>query len=157
MDQLGMNYHITPGISSFQAAAAALKSQFTIPEEVQSIILTRGAGRTPVPEKEQLHQLAKSQSTMCIYLSASIAAKVQKELLVHYPPETPVAICYKLSWKEEKIWKTQLSQLAPVIEANKLSMTTLIVVGKAIDNRHGQSKLYHRQFSHAFRKSNKEN
>ena len=80
-DQFHMSYHITPGISSFQAAAAALRSQFTIPEKVQTIILTRGEGRTPMPEKEQLHKLAASQSTMCIYLSAGIADKVQEELL----------------------------------------------------------------------------
>ncbi len=152
MDELNMQYHITPGISSFQAAAAALQSQFTIPEEVQSIILTRGEGLTPMPEKEQLHKLAQSQSTMCIYLSASIADKVQDELLVHYPSDTPVAVCYKLSWKDEKIWKTTLSQLAQTIEENNLSMTTMIVVGKAIGNRSGESKLYHHQFTHAFRK-----
>ena len=80
-DRYGMSYHITPGISSFQAAAAALRSQFTIPEKVQTIILTRGEGRTPMPEKEQLHKLAASQSTMCIFLSAGIAGQVQKELL----------------------------------------------------------------------------
>ena len=90
-DRYQMSYHITPGISSFQAAAAALRSQFTIPERVQTIILTRGEGRTPMPEKEQLHKLAQSQSTMCIYLSAGIVEQVQAELLQAYPPETPVA------------------------------------------------------------------
>lgn len=151
MDQRGMDYRITPGVSSFQAAAAALKSQFTIPEEVQSIILTRGEGRTPMPEKEQLHKLAASQSTMCIYLSAAIAGKVQAELLEHYPAETPVAVCYKLTWKEEKIWRCTLATLEHTVKENKLDMTTLIVVGKAIDNRNGESKLYDRNFSHAFR------
>ncbi len=151
MDELRMDYHITPGISSFQAAAAALQSQFTIPEQVQSIILTRGEGRTPMPEKEQLHLLAQSQSTMCIYLSASIAEKVQRELLLHYPTDTPVAICYKLTWSDEKIWRTTLNNLAKTIADNNLSMTTMIVVGKAIGNRIGESKLYHKQFTHAFR------
>jgi precorrin-4 C11-methyltransferase len=155
MDEWGWNYSITPGISSFQAAAAALKSQFTIPEEVQTIILTRGEGRTPMPEKEQLHKLAQSQSTMCIYLSASIAPKIQDELLVHYPPDTPVAICYKLTWKDERIYRCKLKELAQTVEENKLSMTTLIVVGKAIDNRKGVSKLYNQGFEHAFRKENK--
>ena len=102
-DQYGMDYHITPGISSFQAAAAALYSQFTIPEKVQTIILTRGEGRTPMPEKEQLHKLAQSQSTMCIFLSAGVVEKVQEELLRHYAPTTPVAACYKLTWKDERI------------------------------------------------------
>jgi precorrin-4 C11-methyltransferase len=155
MDEWGWNYSITPGISSFQAAAAALRSQFTIPEEVQTIILTRGEGRTPMPEREQLQKLAQSQSTMCIYLSASIAPKIQEELSVHYPPDTPVAICYKLTWKDERIYRCTLKELAQTVEENKLSMTTLIVVGKAIDNRQGVSKLYNHGFEHAFRKENK--
>ena len=153
MDKWGWHYRITPGISSFQAAAAALKSQFTIPEEVQTIILTRGEGRTPMPEKEQLHKLAQSQSTMCIYLSASIAGKVEQELLIHYPPETPVAVCYKLTWKDEKIYRCTLGTLARTVAENQLSMTTLIVVGRAIDNRSGESKLYDTKFAHTFRKS----
>ena len=152
MDELGWSYHITPGISSFQAAAAALKSQFTIPEEVQTIILSRSEGRTPMPEREQLHKLAKSQSTMCLFLSASLAEKVQEDLLVHYPPETPVAACYKLTWKDEKIYRCQLADLAKTVNENKLKMTTMIVVGKAIDNRSGVSKLYDKNFTHAFRK-----
>lgn len=151
-DQYGMSYHITPGISSFQAAAAALKSQFTIPERVQSIILTRGEGRTPMPEKEQLHKLAQSNSTMCIYLSAAIVEKVQEELLMAYPPETPVAACYKLTWKEEKIYRGQLKDLAKIVRDNKLTLTTLLVVGDAIDNRQGLSRLYAHEFKHLFRK-----
>ncbi len=154
MDKWGWSYNITPGISSFQAAAAALKSQFTIPEEVQTIILTRGEGRTPMPEKEQLQKLAQSQSTMCIYLSASIATKVQEELLMHYPPGTPVAICYKLTWKDEKIIRCTVANLAETVKKHDLTVTTLIVVGKAIDNRQGVSKLYDKGFVHAFRPKN---
>lgn len=151
-DRYGMSYHITPGISSFQAAAAALRSQFTIPEKVQSIILTRGEGRTPMPEKEQLHKLAQSNSTMCIYLSAAIVEKVQEELLMAYPPETPVAACYKLTWKEEKIYRGQLKDLARIVRDNNLTLTTLLVVGDAIDNRQGLSRLYAHEFKHLFRK-----
>lgn len=151
-DRYGMDYHITPGISSFQAAAAALRSQFTIPEKVQTIILTRGEGRTPMPEKEQLHKLAQSQSTMCIYLSAGIVDQVQSELLQAYPPETPVAACYKLTWKEERIYRGRLKDLAKIVKDNNLTLTTLLVVGDAIDNREGLSKLYDRSFSHLFRK-----
>ncbi len=151
-DKYGMRYHITPGISSFQAAAAALRSQFTIPEKVQSIILTRGEGRTPMPEKEQLHKLAQSQSTMCIYLSAAIVEQVQEELLQAYPPETPVAACYKLTWKEERIYRGQLKDLAKIVRENNLTLTTLLVVGDAIDNRQGLSRLYAHEFKHLFRK-----
>ena len=151
-DQYNMSYHITPGISSFQAAAAALQSQFTIPEKVQTIILTRGEGRTPMPEKEQLHKLAASQSTMCIYLSAGIADKVQEELLQHYAPTTPVAACYKLTWKDERIYRGELKDLAKIVKDNHLTLTTLLVVGDAIDNREGLSRLYADEFKHLFRK-----
>ena len=151
-DQFHMSYHITPGISSFQAAAAALHSQFTIPEKVQTIILTRGEGRTPMPEKEQLHKLAASQSTMCIYLSAGIADKVQEELLEHYAPTTPVAACYKLTWKDERIYRGELKDLAKIVKENHLTLTTLLVVGDAIDNREGLSRLYADEFKHLFRK-----
>ncbi len=151
-DQYNMSYHITPGISSFQAAAAALQSQFTIPEKVQTIILTRGEGRTPMPEKEQLHKLAASQSTMCIYLSAGIADKVQEELLQHYAPTTPVAACYKLTWKDERIYRGELKDLAMIVKDNHLTLTTLLVVGDAIDNREGLSRLYADEFKHLFRK-----
>ena len=150
-DKHGMSYHITPGISSFQAAAAALRSQFTIPEKVQTIILTRGEGRTPMPEKEQLHKLAVSQSTMCIFLSAAIAEQVQQELLVHYPPETPVAACYKLTWKDERVYRGELKDLAKIVKENNLTLTTLLVVGDAIDNREGLSHLYDKNFKHLFR------
>ncbi len=150
-DRYQMSYHITPGISSFQAAAAALRSQFTIPERVQTIILTRGEGRTPMPEKEQLHKLAQSQSTMCIYLSAGIVEQVQAELLQAYPPETPVAACYKLTWKEERIYRGVLKDLARIVRENGLTLTTLLVVGEAIDNRQGLSRLYSHQFKHLFR------
>lgn len=151
-DNFGMRYHITPGISSFQAAAAALRSQFTIPEKVQTIILTRGGGRTPMPEKEQLHKLAVSQSTMCIFLSASIVDEVQRELLEHYAPTTPVAACYKLTWKDERIYRGELKDLAKLVKENKLTLTTLLVVGDAIDNRKGLSRLYADGFKHLFRK-----
>ena len=151
-DQHHMSYHITPGISSFQAAAAALKSQFTIPEKVQSIILTRGEGRTPMPEREQLHLLARSQSTMCIFLSAGIAEQVQEELLQEYPETTPVAVCYHLTWKDERIYRGELKNLAKIVKENNLTLTTMIVVGEAIDNREGLSRLYAHEFKHLFRK-----
>lgn len=150
-DQYRMDYHITPGISSFQAAAAALRSQFTIPEKTQTIILTRGEGRTPMPEKEQLHMLASSQSTMCIFLSAGIVEKVQEELLEHYAPTTPVAACYKLTWKDERIYRGELKDLAKIVKENHLTLTTLLVVGDAIDNRQGLSRLYADEFKHLFR------
>ena len=151
-DQHGMSYHITPGISSFLAAAAELRSQFTIPERTQTIILTRGEGRTPMPEKEQLHLLAKSQSTMCIFLSATIVDDVQRELLMEYPEDTPVAACYHLTWPDQKIYRGQLKDLAKMVHENNLTLTTMLVVGEAIDNRQGLSELYNKYFTHLFRK-----
>ena len=150
-DRNGMDYHITPGISSFLAAAAELQSQFTIPERCQTIILTRGEGRTPMPEKEQLHLLARSQSTMCIFLSASIVDDVQKELLMEYPEDTPVAACYHLTWPDQKIYRGVLKDLAKIVHDNKLTLTTMLVVGEVIDNRQGLSELYNKHFTHLFR------
>ena len=150
-DQNGMDYHITPGISSFLAAAAELQSQFTIPERCQTIILTRGEGRTPMPEKEQLHLLAKSQSTMCIFLSAAIVDDVQRELLQEYPEDTPVAACYHLTWPDQKIYRGKLKDLAKIVHDNNLTLTTMLVVGEAIDNRQGLSELYNKHFTHLFR------
>ena len=151
-----MNYHITPGISSFLAAAAELQSQFTIPERCQTIILTRGEGRTPMPEKEQLHLLARSQSTMCIFLSAAIVDEVQRELLQEYPEDTPVAACYHLTWPDQKIYRGQLKDLAKIVHDNKLTLTTMLVVGEAIDNRSGLSELYSKHFTHLFRQGDDE-
>jgi len=150
-DANNMHYHITPGISSFLAAAAELRSQFTIPEKTQTIILTRGEGRTPMPEKEQLHLLAKSQSTMCIFLSAAIVDDVQKQLLQEYPEDTPVAACYHLTWLDQKIYRGVLKDLAKIVHDNHLTLTTMLVVGEAIDNRQGLSELYNKHFTHLFR------
>ena len=146
-----MSYHITPGISSFLAAAAELRSQFTIPERTQTIILTRGEGRTPMPEREQLHLLARSQSTMCIFLSAAIVDDVQRQLLQEYPEDTPVAACYHLTWPDQKIYRGQLKDLARIVHDNHLTLTTMLVVGEAIDNRQGLSELYSKNFTHLFR------
>ncbi|MPQ49052.1 precorrin-4 C(11)-methyltransferase [Marinifilum sp. N1E240] len=150
-DQHEMDYEIVPGISSFQAAAARLKSQFTIPEKVQSIILTRGEGRTPMPPREQLAEFAKFQSTICLFLSVTLVEKLQKDLLEGYPEDTPVAICHKLTWKEEKIWRGELKDLVKIVKENKLSLTVMIVVGEAIGNRKNRSLLYHPKFTHGCR------
>lgn len=153
-DANNMSYHITPGISSFLAAAAELRSQFTIPERTQTIILTRGEGRTPMPEKEQLNLLARSQSTMCIFLSAAIVDDVQKQLLQEYPEDTPVAACYHLTWPDQRIYRGVLKDLAKIVHENHLTLTTMLVVGEAIDNRQGLSELYNKHFTHLFRKGN---
>lgn len=153
-DRYGMDYHITPGISSFLAAAAELRSQLTIPGRTQTIILTRGEGRTPMPPREQLSTLAAHGCTMCIFLSASIAGQVQDELLAGgYPPHTPVAVCYRLTWKDQRIFRCRLDELSHTVRAGGLTLTTMIVVGEAIGNREGKSCLYDAHFTHLFRNS----
>lgn len=155
-DKEGMHYHITPGISSFLAAAAELRSQFTIPQRTQTIILTRGEGRTPMPEREQLSLLARSQSTMCIFLSAAIVDDVQRELLKEYPEDTPVAACYHLTWPDQRIFRGRLKDLAAIVHDHHLTLTTMLVVGEAIDNRQGLSELYSSHFAHLYRKAKEE-
>jgi precorrin-4 C11-methyltransferase len=150
-DEHGMDYFIVPGISAFQAAAASLNSEFTIPEVVQTIILTRGAGNTPLPPHEDLAEMAKHRATMCIFLSATIAKRVQEQLLQHYPSDTPVAILYRVTWDDEEIYTGQLADLAALIRQHKLTRTVLIVVGAAIGARKNRSQLYHPDWKHIFR------
>jgi len=151
-----MPYDIVPGVSSFQAAAAALNSQFTVPEKVQTIILTRGNGRTPVPEKERLRDLARARATMCIFLSAEWADQVQRELEAEYPPTTPVAVCYRLSWDDQQVWRGELGSLAAMVRESGKTRTVLLVVGEAIGARQNRSKLYDPHFTHGFRRSARE-
>ena len=150
-DERGMAYFIVPGISAFQAAAASLNSEFTIPEVVQTIILTRGAGNTPLPPHEDIAEMARQRATMCIFLSATIAKRVQEQLLQHYPADTPVAILYRVSWDDEEIYTGQLTDLAALIRQHKLTRTVLIVVGTAIGARKNRSQLYHPDWKHIFR------
>lgn len=154
-DEKGYEYYIVPGISSFQAAAAYLKSEFTIPEVAQTIVLTRGEGNTPMPEHEKIEDMAKLQATMCIFLSVGIAKKIQNQLLVHYKPETPLAILYRVSWEDEQVWTGQLSDLTTIIKENKLTRTVMIVVGEAIGARKNRSWLYDDKWHHIFRKKEK--
>lgn len=154
-DEKNYEYFIVPGISSFQAAAAYLKSEFTVPEVAQTIILTRGEGNTPMPEHEKLEDMAKLRATMCIFLSAGIAKKVESKLLQHYPPETPLAVLYRVSWKDEKVWTGRLDELEQIIKDNKLSRTVLLIVGEAVGARKNRSWLYGDNWYHIFRKKEK--
>jgi precorrin-4 C11-methyltransferase len=151
-DEKNYDYFIVPGISSFQAAAAYLKSEFTIPEVAQTIILTRGEGNTPMPIHEKLEDMAKLRATMCIFLSAGIVKRVENQLLQHYPPETPLAVLFRVSWKDEKVWTGKLHELSQIIKDNKLSRTVLIIVGEAVGARKNRSWLYGDNWHHIFRK-----
>ncbi len=154
-DELGIRYHVTPGISSFQAAAAELRSELTVPQGTQTIILTRlGGGRTPVPSAERLESLASHGASLCIFLSASLAQEVQDSLLKGgYAPDTPVAVCHKVTHRDQRIFRGRLAELADIITDNGITLTAMIVVGRAVGNRQGESSLYDRGFSHLFRQS----
>ena len=154
-DEEGMNYEIVPGISSFVAAAAILKSEFTIPEVVQTIIITRGEGKTPLPTAERLEDMAKLKATICLFLSAGIAQKVQNQLLTHYAPDTPVAVLYRATWEDEEVFTGQLQDLAAIIKSSKKTRTVLIIVGQAIGARKNRSQLYSPDWKHIFRTNKK--
>ncbi|MTI82045.1 MAG: precorrin-4 C(11)-methyltransferase [Firmicutes bacterium] len=150
LDKLNIPYEVIPGVSSFSAAAATLKKEYTVPEETQTLIITRMAGRTPVPEKEALHSLAAHRSSMAIFLSASLVGEVQQELLKHYQEVTPVALVYKASWPEEKVVRGTLNLLQKMAEENNIKSTALILVGEFLEKT-GRSKLYDGSFSHGCR------
>ena len=154
-DELEMDYFIVPGISAFSAAAAVLKSEFTIPEVVQSIVLTRGEGKTPMPNKESIQAFAATNATMCIFLSAGIAKKVEAQLLEHFDANTPVAVMYRISWKDEEIYQGTLENLAKIVKESKKTRTVLIIVGHAIGARKNRSQLYSPEWKHIFRTNKK--
>ena len=156
LDDADINYDIIPGVSAFQAAAAALRSELTIPEETQTIILTRGEGQTPMPAGESLTALAAHRASLCIFLSARLSQKVQDQLLTAYAPDTPVGILYRVSWPDELIVVTELQHLHRTIREHKLTRTTLILVGQAIGARQNRSRLYHTTHAHIFRRRSRE-
>ncbi len=148
-------FEVVPGVSSAFAAAASLKTELTVPEVSQTVIFTRQAGRTPVPEKEKLRKLAAAQATMLIFLSASMIDTVVEELLAGgYPPDTPVAVVEKASWPEERSVTSALSDISARIRKADIRKTAMIVVGRVLDKgQTAPSLLYDAGFSHEFRKS----
>lgn len=144
---------VVPGVSSFVAAASSLKLSLTAPDVAQTVILTRGQGRTKMPLKENLKDLAQHQSTLILFLSAALAKSVQEDLLTAYPPETPIAICYKTSWPDQKIFRGTLIELEQIMRKEKITMTALILVGQFLTASGHKSKLYDKTFSHAYRKA----
>ena len=146
-------FEVIPGISAFQAAAAKLKVELTVPGLVQTIILSRISGRTEVPAGEDLASLAAHGASLCLYLSARHVEEATKQLLEHYPPETPVAICFRLGWPDEKIWLVSLDKMASVSQEEKLIRTTLYVISPALGAAEARSRLYHPEHAHLFRPS----
>ena len=147
-----VDVEVVPGLSAYQATAAALQAELTIPGLVQTILLSRAGGRTGVPERERLEQLASLQASLCLYLSARHVEEVQAELLRHYPADTPVAIAYRVSWPDQWIQVVPLAEMAQVSQQRELIRTTLYVVSPALaPPGQARSRLYSASHHHLFR------
>lgn len=152
LDRLGISYDVVPGVSSFLAVAAALKKEYTLPGVSQTVILTRMEGRTPMPEKEKLSDLARHQATMIIFLSVGQMEELARQLMTSYPPETPVSVVYKASWEDEMIVTGCLTDIAQKVREAGITKTALTVVGEFLGDRYELSRLYDKHFTHEFRK-----
>ncbi|HHP7230154.1 MAG TPA: precorrin-4 C(11)-methyltransferase [Xenococcaceae cyanobacterium] len=154
--EAGIFLELVPGISAFQAAAAKLATELTVPELVQTIILTRISGlASAVPDAEDLASLAAHQASLCLYLAARHVQQAQAKLLQHYPSDTPVAICFRIGWQDEKIWLVNLADMVSATQENQLIRTTLYIISPALNKiTQTRSRLYHPQHSHLFRPQN---
>lgn len=151
----GIVFDVCPGVSSFCGAAAALRTEYTLPDVSQTVIITRAAGRTPVPERESIRSLAAHGATMVLFLSTALTETLQGELLAGgYAAETPAAIVYKATWPEEKIFRCTVGTLHETAEKNGLRKTALIVVGGCLGKEYLRSMLYHPDFTTEYRKGN---
>lgn len=153
LEERGIPYDVTPGVSSFCGAAAAVPAEYTLPGVSQSVIITRMAGRTPVPEREELRSLATHGATMVLFLSAGMLEEVQGQLLAGgaYREDTPAAIVYKASWPEEAVYRCTVGTLAETARAHQVQRTALILVGDFLGEDYRRSLLYDPGFSHSFR------
>ncbi len=154
LDKAGAAWAITPGVSSFQAAAAQLGAELTLPGVSQTVILTRVEGRSsPMPEGEQLADLAKHKATICFYLSASLVSKIVKELTPHYGESCPAAVVVRATWPDQEILRCELKDLATKMKEKGITKTAMIIVGQALSQQGEASKLYDAAFSHGYRKA----
>jgi precorrin-4/cobalt-precorrin-4 C11-methyltransferase len=159
LTEAGIAFEIIPGVSAFQLAAARLQVELTVPELVQTIILTRISGRTQVPAREELASLASHQASLCLYLSARHVEAAQTQLMEHYASDLPIAICYRLGWSDEKILVVPLSEMAKATKQQDLTRTTMYLISPALKalevrNKDGgevRSRLYHPTHNHLFR------
>ena len=154
LDALGIAYDVCPGVSSFCGAAAALKAEYTLPDVSQTVILTRMAGRTPVPESESIESLAAHNATMVIFLSTGMLEELSDRLIKGgYSPDTPAAIVYKATWQDEKVCRCTVASLAQTARENCITKTALITVGHFLGDVRSLSKLYSADFETEFRKA----
>ncbi len=153
LDELGIDYEVVPGISSFQAAAATLRVELTAPEVSQTIILTRIAGRTPVPACQQLDRLAPSLATLCVFLSVGKIEEVAKVLMPHYGEDCPAAVVFRATWPDEKVLRGTLGEIAAAVRKEEISRTAMILVGHALKRPLAHaSRLYNKHFTHGYRR-----
>lgn len=153
LDEKGIAWEECPGVSSFCGAAAALGAEYTLPGISQSVVITRMAGRTPVPERESISQFAAHQATMVIFLSTGMLKQLSEELIRGgYAPDTPAAVVYKATWPDEKVLRCTIETLAASAEAAQVKKTALIVVGRVLEGEYERSKLYDPSFTTEFRK-----
>lgn len=156
LDELGIKYEDVPGVSSFSGAAAALNAEYTLPSVSQSVVITRMAGRTPVPEKESIRSFAAHDCTMVIFLSTGLLEEVSAELMEGgYAADAPAAIVYKATWPEEKVVHCTVSTLAQAAKENNITKTALILVGGFLGDKYERSKLYDPGFTTEFRQASK--
>ena len=156
LDALGIPYDDVPGVSSFCGAAAALRAEYTLPGVSQSVIITRLAGRTPVPEAESLASMASHGASMAVFLSGGMLERVQEELLKGaYTEDTPAALVYKATWPEEKTVRCTVGTLAQAGEEHGIRKTALVLVGNFLDSRYERSKLYDPTFTTEFREASR--
>lgn len=149
---LGIEYDVTPGVSSFCGAAASLKAEYTLPGVSQTVIITRAAGKTPVPEKESIVSLARHGATMVLFLSTSLTEKLQSDLIEGgYPADTPAAVVYKATWPDERIYRCTVGTLHRTVTENGLKKTSLIIVGGCMGEEYLRSLLYDPDFTTGFR------
>ncbi len=154
LDELKIDYEIVPGVSSFQAAAAAVHAELTAPEISQTVILTRVAGRTPVPDSQALEKLAASRATLCLFLSVGQLAGITETLSRHYGPNCPAAVVYRVSWPDEIIVRGALADIAGKVTAAGITRTAMVLVGHALARPlEVASRLYASDFSHGYRKA----
>ncbi len=154
IEALGIEYDVCPGVSSFCGAAASLKAEYTLPDVSQTVIITREAGKTPVPDRESIRSLASHQATMILFLSTALSEKLQEDLLAGgYSKETPAAVVYKATWPDEKIFRCTVGNLHQTVTENNLKKTSLIIIGNCLGDDYLRSLLYDPKFSTEFRKA----
>ena len=157
LDEKGISYDSCPGVSSFCGAASALELEYTLPDVSQSVIITRMAGRTPVPEKESIESFAAHQATMVIFLSTGMLEELSKRLIEGgYQKDTPAAIVYKATWEDEKTAVCTVGTLAETARKENITKTALMIIGDVVTHSHyNRSELYNPAFTTEFRKASK--